>query len=70
MSTLLRHGEADQASAVTGHEIDLLRRCKICRDDQVALILAVFGIHKDEHAPVAGVFDDLVDRGDRVLELV
>jgi hypothetical protein len=70
MRTLLRHGEADQPPAVPRHEVYLLWRRKIRRDDEVTLILAVFGIDQNEHPPIPGILDDLVDRGDRVLELV
>ena len=64
-----RHGEADQAPAMTGHEVHLLRRGERRRNNEIALVLAVFCINEDEHPPVAGILDDLVDRGDRVLEL-
>ena len=68
--TLLRHGEADQAATVAGHEVDLLRRRKGSRDDQVTLILAILGVDQDVHAAVAGILDDLVDRGNGVVETV
>ena len=68
VGTLLRHGEADQATAMTGHEIDLLRGREGCGDDQVTLILAILGIDQDIHAAIAGVLDDLVNRGNGVVE--
>ena len=68
--TLLRHGEADQAAPETRHEIDLLGRGKSGRHNQVAFIFAIFGIDENVHLAVAGILDDLVDRGYRVMELI
>ena len=63
---LAGHREADEAAAVGGHEVDGDGRRHLGRDDEVALVLAVLVVDKEEHPPVAGVVDDLVDRGDRV----
>ena len=57
------HGKADQPAAELGHEIDRLRRGHLRRDDKVALVLAVLVVDQDEHAPVAGLADDFLDRG-------
>ena len=57
--------QADKPAAMLGHEIDGVRRCHLRGDDEVALVLALLCIDEDEHAPVAGVFDDLLDGGQR-----
>ena len=59
---LRRERQADQAAAVLGHEVDGVRRRHLRGDDEVALVLAVLGVDQDDHAPVAQVLDDLVDR--------
>src|SRR5207342_3087604 len=43
---------------------DLFGRCELRRDDDVALVLAVLGVHQDVGAAVAGVLDDLLDGRD------
>ncbi len=67
-SCLARSGverEADEAAAMLGHEVDGVGRRHLRRDDEVALVLALLGIDEDEHAPVAGVLDDLLDGRER-----
>ena len=59
-----RQRQADQATAMSRHEVDRLRRRMFGRDAEVALILAILFIHKDEHASLTGFFDDLFGRGD------
>jgi hypothetical protein len=56
--------QADQAAGVLGHEVDLLGRGELGRDDDVALVLPVLGVHQDVGPPVAGVLDDVLDRAD------
>jgi hypothetical protein len=41
-------------------------RAHLRRDHQIALVLAVLVVDKDEHAPVAGILDDLFDRRDGI----
>jgi hypothetical protein len=67
---LARQRQADQPAAVHRHEIHRLRGGHLRRDHQIALVLAVLVIDKDEHAPVARILNDLLDRGDRVLPVV
>ena len=67
---ITRHGEADQAAAMLGHEVHLRGRRKLRRDDEVAFVLAVFGVDEDVHPPVARLFDDLLDGRDRGREIV
>ena len=45
-----------------GHEVDGVGRRHLRGDDEVALVLAVLGVDQDDHAPVAQILDDLVDR--------
>ena len=63
-----RHGEANQAPAVCRHEVDHFRGRHLCRDDDIALVFAVFIVHQHEHAAVAGFFDDLFDRRLELIE--
>ena len=58
VGALLGQREADQAAAVAGHEVDRVGRRHLRRDDEVALILAVFVVDEDEHAAVARLVDD------------
>ena len=60
VGALLGQREADQAAAVAGHEVDRVGRRHLRRDDEVALILAVFVVDEDEHAAVARLVDDLL----------
>ena len=59
--------QADQAARVLGHEVDLLGRGQLGRDDDVALVLAVLGVDEDVGPALAGVLDDVLDRRDRVV---
>ena len=61
-----RHGKADQAARITRHEIDRIRRRELRGDHQIALILAVFIIHQDEHAPAARFFQQFLGWRDEV----
>ena len=63
-----RHGKADQATRIACHEIDCIRRRELRGDHQIALILAVFVIHQDEHAPTAGFFQQFPGWRDEVGE--
>jgi hypothetical protein len=59
LAALAGQGQADQAAAVFGHEIDRVRRDLLGRHDQIAFVLAIFIIHDDDHAPLAQIFDNL-----------
>ena len=61
-AALARQGEADQAPAVSRHEVHVLRSYAIRGHDQIAFILAVLVIHDYGHFAAAQVFEDLVDR--------
>ena len=64
---LRRQRQADQAATMLGHEIDGVGRRHLRGDDEVAFVLAVLGVDQDDHAPVAQVLDDLVDRREEAL---
>ena len=48
-AALLGQRQADQAAAVFGHEVDRFGRDEFRRQHQVALVLAVFLVHQDDH---------------------
>ncbi len=64
IADLSRHRGTDEASPFLRHEVDGLRRDLVSEHGEVALVLAVRVIDKDDHAPLAEVVDDLGDRGD------
>ena len=51
-------GQADHAAGVLDHEVDRLGRDLLGRDDEVALVLAVFIIDQDDHLAGLEVFED------------
>src|SRR5690606_13897270 len=51
------HGHADQATAVTGHEVDILGAAGLGGHDQVAFVLPVLVIHQDDYLAGADVFN-------------
>ena len=57
--------QADQATTKARHEVDGVRRRHLGGDDEVALILPVLVVDKDEHPAVAGLLDDRLDGGER-----
>ena len=59
VEALLGHGQADQAAAVLGHEVDGFRRDLLGGHGQVALVFAVFVV--DDHDHAAGA--DVLQRG-------
>jgi hypothetical protein len=56
------NAQADQAAGVLGHEVDLLRRGELRRDDDDALVLPALGTHEDIGLAVTGVLQNLFDR--------
>ena len=61
VQALPRHGQADQAAAVAGHEIDRFRGHHGGRDGQIALVFTVLIIDYDDHAPFADILYRLFD---------
>ncbi|MNR15881.1 hypothetical protein D3C85_1324400 [compost metagenome] len=64
------HGQADQAARIADHEVDLIRRGELGRNDDVALVLAILGIHQDVGAAIAGVLENVLDRADRTVGIM
>ena len=58
----------DEPTAEARHEIDRLRRAHLCRNDEVALILAILGIDQNEHPPVTCIFDHVGKIGDIIVK--
>ena len=56
---LVGQRQANQAAAMLGHEVDRRRRRHLGWNDKIAFVLAVLVIDQDEHAAVAGFFDNL-----------
>ena len=65
VAALLGQAEADQPARVHGHEVDRLGRRELGRDRQVALVLAVGGVHHDDELALADVLDRLFDGRER-----
>ncbi len=63
---MMRERQTDQPTAEAGHEIDGLRRRHLGGDDEIALVLPVLVVDQDEHAPVAGVLDHVLDIREKV----
>ena len=55
--------QADEAAAIARHEVDGVGRRHLRGNDEVALVLALLGVDEHDHAAVAHVLQDLVDRG-------
>jgi hypothetical protein len=54
--------QANEATAVRGHEIDRRRGRHLRGNDQIAFVLAVLVIDQHEHSAVARFVDDVLDR--------
>ena len=62
------HRQANQPAPVGRHEVDRRGIGKLRRDYQIAFILAVLMVHQNEHTALARVFDDVLDRRDRIAQ--
>ena len=58
----LRQRQADETAAMLGHEVDGIGRRHLRRNDEVALVLAIFRIDENDHTAVLHLLDDLLDR--------
>ncbi len=56
---LLAQRQADQPLAMHRHEVDRRRRRHLCRDNEIALILPILVINKDEHPAITRLVDYL-----------
>ena len=59
---VFRHRRADEAAPVPGHEVDRGRRDLLCRNREVALVLAILVVDDDDHLAIANGVDSLLDR--------
>ena len=64
-ATLAAHRHADQATGKARHKVDVLGLTTLGGHDQVAFVLAVFVIHKDDHLALADVFNQFFDAVER-----
>ena len=68
---LIGHGHADEALAVGGHEVHVLRGGKLCRADEIPLVLPVGVVGAEDHFALAqvlqGLFDGVVLKHGRLL---
>src|SRR5581483_5638531 len=60
--------KTDQPTAVLGHEVHGFGRRHLCRNDEIAFVLAVLVIDKHEHAAAFRLFDQLGGGGFELLE--
>ena len=65
-AAVLREREADQATAVPRHEVDVLGPHAGGRHDEVALVFPIFVVHDDDHAAGGELGEDFFDRVHRV----
>src|SRR5690606_13510023 len=68
LDPLARHGEADEAATVLGHEVDCFGPGHLVGYDQIAFILPIFIVYPDEHAAIACFFYGLFHRRDQLAE--
>ena len=61
LNALGGHRQANQSAAELRHEVDRLGRGLFRRHAEVALVLAIFVIHQDDHAAAAGLFERFFD---------
>lgn len=62
--TLLGHWHGDDAAGLAGHQGNMVCRDKLARDHEIAFVLAVFIIDKNDHLPSAQIPDHLLDGGE------
>ena len=54
-------GQADEATAEAGHEVDGLRRDLVRRHDQIALVFTFLVIHDHDHPAASQIINNLFD---------
>ena len=62
LDNLRRQGQADEAPAVAGHEIDQLGRHPLRGHGEVAFVFPVFVVHQDDHLALADVLYGFFNR--------
>ena len=63
LATFLGQGQANQATAKARHEIDGLGGDELCRQHQIAFVLAVLFVDQNDHATRAQLGDDFLCTG-------
>ena len=58
LTMVLGQRQADQSTAVLGHEVDGVRRYLVSRNQQVTFIFTVFIIHNDDHSALPQLFNN------------
>ena len=53
--------QADQAAAMSGHEVDGFRRNLLGRDGEIAFVFAIFIIHHDKDLALPEIFNRFRD---------
>src|SRR5829696_3571413 len=61
------HRQADEATTVDGHEVDVIRGYEFGGHGQIALVLPVLVVTHDDHLALLDVLDDLLYRTKRHL---
>ena len=61
---LAAQGQAHEAAAEAGHEVDGLGADVVGREHQVAFVFAVFFVHENDHAAGGELGHDVFDGGD------
>src|SRR5260221_3241627 len=65
VQALPRHGQADEAAPIAGHEVDDLGGDLLRGDGEVALVLAVLVVHDHHHPALPDVVDGVGDARER-----
>ena len=68
VGAFLGEGEADEAAAIAGHEVDGFGRDVLGGQGEVALVLAVFVVDDDDHAAGADIGERAGNVGEGGLE--
>src|SRR5690606_7098917 len=63
-AAIFGESQADQATRMRDHEIDVFRRNELRRHDEIALVFAVFLVNEDHHAACAQLGHDFTYGGD------
>src|SRR6266851_3304907 len=64
VAALLGERQADQPTAVLGHEVDGVGRDFLGGHGEVAFVFAVLVVNQDDHAALANLFDGFFDGGE------
>ena len=64
VAALFRQRQANEPTAIFGHEVNGVRRDFLRRHCEIAFVLAVLVVHQDNHASLANLFDSFLDRGE------